>query len=382
MNLDKIKIKFLFIFLCLGSNSLFALEKKATSDFKGENLKKLYCSPKENWPKVDMPENAKFNEIGSITAIRDEAKSYAQLEKKKVELGKQLFFDPRLSHSNQIACASCHDPQLGWADGKRMAFGHDRQMGSRNTMSLFNVSHFKPLFWDGRAANLTQQALMPVQDLKEMHSTLTESLQKLNNIEGYQKQFSEVYSLKKGEDITANQLADTLASFQKTITSRKTRFDKFIDGDCNQLNEQEVVGMHLFRTKANCIRCHNGPLFTDNQFHHTGLGYIQRNRFEDLGRYKVTGNKIDIAKFRTPSLRELKHTGPYMHNGLFTTMSGILNMYNAGMRKSLKPYEPPLSPLIEPLNLTKQELQDLEAFIMALSSRTSPFVEPPKLPDK
>jgi cytochrome c peroxidase len=146
------------------------------------------------------------------------------------------------------------------------------------------------------------------------------------------------------------------------------------------MTSREVHGLHLFRTKAKCILCHQGPLFTDNRFHHTGLSYYGR-KYQDLGLYETTGQESDKGKFKTPSLRELKHTAPYMHNGFFPHLTGVLNMYNRGMtfNKKLKPGEPALSPLIEPLNLTSKEIKDLEAFLLTLSSKSSRYIAPPEL---
>ncbi len=358
-------------------------------------LLESYKQPVENWPITLYDTTEKPTELSSIRNLKL-APSVADAQfKEKVELGKKLFFDPRLSKSNQIACASCHDPQLGWADGRRFAFGHSRQQGKRNTMSLNNVAFSERLFWDGRANTLQEQALMPVQDPKEMHSSLEEVVDKINTIDGYLELFSELYHVtetsvgkinQKGEEpqnyqISALDIGDALAHFEMTLISKPTRFDRFIEGDYDQLNAQEIHGLHLFRTKARCMQCHSGPLFSDNQFHHTGLSYYGR-KYEDLGLYETTGQAADKGKFKTPSLRELKHTGPYMHNGLFPSLTGVLNMYNAGMtiRKKRKPGEPELSPLIQPLNLTKQEIKDLEAFLLTLSSKYSRYVSPPDLP--
>lgn len=380
MTLITFKKRFLieiFLLTCL----LAPLQVNA-SDTASEWIE-VYCKKPSEWPTAVQSPLVDHQEIGSINQLKSTLE--AQKEEtftRKADLGKQLFFDPRLSESNQISCASCHDPQLGWADGRRMAFGHDRQQGTRNTMSLFNAAFTKRLFWDGRSPDLQHQALMPIQDPKEMHASLEEVLNELNQIEGYKQAFSKLYAPNETKyEITSAHVGDALASFEKTILSRPTRFDRFVEGDCDQLTSQEAHGMHLFRTKARCILCHQGPLFSDNRFHHTGLSYFGR-KYEDLGQHEATGKKEDKGKFRTPGLRELKHTGPYMHNGLFPHLSGVLNMYNAGMtfRKKLKPGEPALSPLIQPLHLTQKELEALQAFLLALSSKSSRYVAPPELP--
>lgn len=345
--------------------------------FSYENsLRDQYCHDGASWPAAVSEENLKFDDIASLSTLQRQI-----TRQEKAQLGKKLFFDPRLSSSNQISCASCHNPQLGWADGSRVAIGHDRRQGHRNTMGLFNVAYFEPLFWDGRAKNLHQQALMPVEDPKEMNETLESMLDKLNDIKGYKRDFEEIYATKTEQyTIKKEEVSDALTVFMKTISSRPTRFDQFVEGDCSKLTDQEIVGMHLFRTKARCITCHSGALFTDNQFHNTGLSYFGR-RLEDLGRFEATGKVEDMGKFRTPSLRELKHTGPYMHNGLFPNLRGIVNMYNAGMGvgRSYREGEPKISELIKPLNLTLEERKALEDFLLALSNETSRYVQPPGL---
>lgn len=359
---------------CLGVAS-HSLAAQPTEDWV-----KAYCQPAQNWPAAIQVEGLAVEEVGTIRPLQKQAK--ASVSTSKAELGKQLFFDPRLSASNQIACASCHDPQSGWADSKRRSFGHDRQQGQRNSMSLLNVAFGERFFWDGRAQTLHHQALMPIQDPTEMHATLEATLTKLNGIQGYQSQFAALYGQPSEKyTISAGHLADALTEFQRTLVAKRTRFDRFVEGDCQQMNNREVHGLHLFRTKARCITCHQGAVFSDNQFHHTGLSYYGR-KHEDLGLYDTTGKALDKGKFKTPGLRELAYTRPYMHNGFFPTLRGVLNMYNAGMtfNKKLKPGEPGLSPLIQPLHLTSSELQDLEAFLLTLSSRTSRYVAPPKLP--
>ncbi|WP_319381345.1 cytochrome c peroxidase [Thiomicrorhabdus sp.] len=360
--------------------AFFSPETKAQMQM--DELVHAYQQPVENWPKAIQSSNEKPQEPTSINPLKAALKQAYPPNKQKIELGKQLFFDPRLSRSNQIACASCHDPQQGWADGKRFAFGHNRQQGSRNSMTVLNTAFSERFFWDGRAASLEQQALMPIQDPKEMHAKLDATLRKLNRINHYKQAFTKLYAPGKTDyQIQAEHLGDALASFERTLLSKTTRFDRFVEGDFSQLNKNEIHGLHLFRTKARCIQCHQGPLFTDNRFHNTGLSYFGR-KYQDLGLFEATGKKEDLGKFKTPSLREIKHTGPYMHNGLFPTLSGVLRMYNGGITygNKLKPGEPALSPLIQPLHLTEQELQDLEAFLLTLSSRTSRYVAPPELP--
>lgn len=334
-------------------------------------LKKLYSSGDHSkWPKATVDSTVvDFEDIGVLPNVTFPADNPYSLAKR--ELGKVLFFDPRLSGSEQISCASCHDPELGWGDGKRVSNGHDRAPGSRNSKPIINVAFSKVFFWDGRAATLEEQAKFPIMDVKEMNSHMDIAVKNIQKIEGYKKLFVSAYG---DPNVTEDKILKAIATFERTVVSRKSRFDKFIEGDSTQLNNSEINGLHLFRTKARCINCHNSSYFSDNQFHNAGLTYYKR-KYEDLGRYGFTKDPADIGKFKTPSLREIGNTAPYMHNGLFPHLRGVLNLYNAGM-PNLKPKGeqvndklfPVTSPLLQKLNLNEQELQDLEAFLKSITS--------------
>lgn len=334
-----------------------------------------YRQPVEHWPAAKThPEAGTVAELAPLPPLPPVDWHTPATE----ALGQQLFFDPRLSGSGQHACASCHDPDLGWADGRRLAFGHDRQAGNRNSMSILNAAWFDQLFWDGRASGLLDQALQPISNPVEMNADLDEVLTRLNGIPGYRRAFSAAFG---SGPIDADQLAKALAAFERRIVSRPNRLDRFISGHYDALNDQEIFGLHLYRTRAGCLNCHNGALYSDGQFHHTGLSYYGR-QYQDSGREQATGRVEDRGKFRTPSLRDLAYTGPWMHNGLFPSLRGVLNMYNAGMigDSRLHPELPPLSPLIRPLQLSGTELDALEAFLASLSRRPL-AIRPPALPD-
>ncbi|MBV0933762.1 cytochrome-c peroxidase [Marinobacterium sp. A346] len=323
-----------------------------------------YRQPPEHWPAAHThPEAGEVPELAPLPTLPPVAWHTPATE----ALGQQLFFDPRLSGSGQHACASCHDPDLGWADGRRFAFGHDRQSGTRNSMSLLNAAWFEQLFWDGRARGLLGQALQPITNPVEMNAELDEVLARLNRSPGYRRAFGEAFG---PGPIDADRLAKALAAFERRILSRPNRLDRFIGGQYQLLNDQEIFGLHLYRTKAGCLNCHNGPLYSDGRFHHTGLSYYGR-QYEDTGREQATGRAEDRGKFRTPSLRDFQYTAPWMHNGFFPSLRGVLNMYNAGMigNTRLHPELPPLSPLIQPLHLSRTELDALEAFLATLNRR-------------
>ena len=350
-----------------------------------EKLRKTYSSGDiSQWEKPELDEEVitDFQDIGVLPKmIFPENNPYSEAKK---ELGKMLFFDPRLSKSKQISCASCHDPELAWGDGRTISYGHNRQTGKRNSPSLLNIGYHSVFFWDGRAASLENQALGPITDPVEMAATETISIKNIKKIKGYKPYFREAFG---DEKITIERILKAIATYERTITSKKSKFDSFIEGKSDIFTDEEVIGLHLFRTKARCINCHNTPLLSNQKFHNVGLSYYGRT-FEDLGKYNITHKKEDVGKFKTPSLREIGRTAPYMHNGLMPNLEGIIEMYNAGMPR-VKPKEnqkndslfPITDPLLKKLNLTKKEQNALKAFLLTLSS--SPRREIlPKLPEK
>lgn len=336
-------------------------------------LRALYSSGDQSkWPTPEVDESvlqAGFEDIGVLGEVPFPAGN--PYSKEKADLGKVLFFDPRLSNSNQISCANCHDPELNWGDARRVPYGEDRQLGARNSISLMNVAYAKVMFWDGRANTLEEQAEHPIKDKREMNHHIDFATKKIAQIEGYKKLFKEAYGT---EEVNKERIIQSLTTFQRTLLSPKSKFDKFVSGDAKQFTDQEVLGLHLFRTKARCINCHNTAYFSDNQFHNIGLTYYGRE-YEDLGRYNITKIATNVGEFKTPTLREVTQNAPYMHNGLFPHVRGVLNMYNAGMFH-FEPKEhqkndtlfPKTSVLIKKLNLNEDEMQALEAFLRTLEA--------------
>ena len=337
------------------------------------NVADQYRRPPHEWPAFVVDEGVEAEELGALPPLPPVSWHTPASE----QLGKLLFFDPRLSGSGQLACISCHDPQLGWSDGRRFSAGHDRRTGRRNAMTLLNAAYFERLFWDGRAEGLLDLALQPIQSSLEMNAELTEVVARLRRTRGYPEAFEEAFG---SPEVSGERIGQSLASFVRSLVSSPSRFDRFVRGDYGRMSDKEIEGLHIFRTRARCMNCHNGPRFSDGQFHHTGLSYYGR-RFEDLGRFDVTGNPEDRGKFRTPTLRNVRHTGPWMHNGLFTDFTGILRMYNSGITHAARPRPgaPELSPLIQPLGLNNSEIEALEAFLDTIGHQP-PFVEPPILP--
>ncbi|RYG02768.1 MAG: cytochrome-c peroxidase, partial [Chitinophagaceae bacterium] len=338
-------------------------------DIPVDSLRKLYSKPTSQWPKANVDAGVKFEELGQLLPSPLNLKSDSV--KKLIELGKTLFFDPRLSGSNQISCSSCHVPDLNWADGRQVSVGHDHQNNIRNAPSLENVWFYKKLFWDGRANSLEEQASMPVEAHNEMHQDVKALPKKLRKIKGYLPIFKAAFGT---EEINNERIAISLATFQRSLSSRRTDFDRFLANNKQALTDQQVLGLHLFRTKARCINCHNGPFLTDNDFHNDGLTYYGR-KYEDLGLYNVTKKPEDVGKFKTPGLRNVMRTAPWFHNGLFADMDGVMNMYNMGMPdQRVKPEQKndPLLPkndkLLRGIRLSNAEKDAVIAFLHSLSS--------------
>lgn len=287
----------------------------------------------------------------------------------KVELGKQLYFDGRLSKNGQVSCAFCHNPFAGFADPRQTSIGVDGKIGGRQAPTVFNTV-FNPIqFWDGRASTLEEQAVGPIQNPVEMGETHENVVAKLSKIKGYQKQFQTVF----GAGVSLQGIADAIAAFERTVVSTNSPFDKYVLGDSQAMDAAAVRGMALFKGKARCLLCHNGPNFTDNRFHNLGVPQVGPLK-EDLGRYNVTRQEGDKGAFKTPTLRSIAETAPYMHDGAFKSLEEVVDFKDQGGAPN-----PNLSPLVKKLNLTPQEKADLVAFLKALSGESRKF-ELPKLP--
>lgn len=332
-------------------------------------LRRVYSADKSYWPSPQIGEGVEFVELDAL-ALRAPPTGR---ELDKYRLGRRLFADPILSPSGQIACQSCHNRELGFGDGLRVPFGDRRQVGIRNAPSLFSVGYRKSYFWDGRARSLTEQADGPLFNPIEMANSDEEDIAiRLNKDESYRKAFSQIYG---GDGIVLTQVTDALAAFERHL-ERPTRFDAFANGGRDRLSDEEIWGMHLFRGKAGCANCHFGPLLTDEKLHNIGLTFFQR-RLQDLGLFEVTGNTEDVGKFRTPALRHLSATGPYMHNGVMPRLRNVIAFYEQGGghirprneaegKLPLFPLAAATSDLLKPLDLSDRERQALLAFLEAL----------------
>ncbi|PNU03301.1 cytochrome-c peroxidase [Novosphingobium guangzhouense] len=326
-------------------------------------LRHLYAGLPETWPRPQLKEGAHFTEFAPLSPLP----APTAQEKALAAIGKRLFDDPALSGSGQIACSSCHAAELGLGDGLRTAFGDGRQRGRRNAMSLYTAAWMTPLFWDGRAASLEEQALGPITDHKEMAGDPKAVAARIRRDAGYRAAFA---AIDGPGAVTMVDLTRALAAYERTLAPPRSRWTRVFSAGGQILNDEELAGLHLFRTKAGCVSCHNGPLLSDQRFHNLGISYYGRP-FEDLGRYDVTGDSADVGRFRTPSLLGIGRTAPYMHNGLFPALEDVLALYNAGggkdrNRPSGKAPPPTHDPLLAPLGLTPQERTALVAFLKVL----------------
>ena len=262
-----------------------------------------------------------------------------------IELGRRLFLDRRLSRDGTIACASCHDPARAFADSRPIAVGIGGRAGRRHTPAIINRGYGRAFFWDGREIALESQVLKPIEDPNEMGSSVRVAAGRVG--------------------VDPDELARALASFVRSILSGDSRFDRFVYGN-GALTDEERRGLRIFRGRGNCATCHAGPTFSDERFHNTGLAW-RANRgdsgeFLDDGRFEVTHLPADRGAFKTPTLRDVALTAPYMHDGSLATLEEVIEFYDRGGRPN-----PNLSGEIQPLRLTVQEKEGLVAFLRALT---------------
>jgi cytochrome c peroxidase len=331
--------------------------------FTKQSLRHQYSRPASEWPAPWVDEGVSWTELGALPPVPVDLNNDSI--KNIVELGKALFFDTRLSSSGKISCATCHDPALNWTDAKPRSIGHEGAMGKRNAPSIQNSWFYKKLFWDGRARNLQDQAFAPIVSESEMNSEMHDVVQKLRRIKGYTEWFKKAFG---SEHINPHLMTEAIAVFEKSVSSAESRFDRFVKGDARALNKSELRGLHLFRTKARCFTCHNGPMFTDNQFHYTGNLISNPYDKKDIGLYKVTHLDADTGKFRTPSLRDVMRTGPWFHDGSENNMDSIIFRFHLN--------SPAPNGVFRPLNLSGKEQKDLRAFLEAISAPPQPFIRP------
>jgi cytochrome c peroxidase len=288
------------------------------------------------------------------------------LTEEKIALGRKLFFDRNISLDRSMSCATCHDPELGWSNGERFAVGVNGQTGRRNVPTILNAAFYRALFWDGRAGSLEGQALFPILNHDEMglasHAAL---VQRITENKEYRQQFAAAFP----DGITANNVARALASYERTIIAGNSPYDRYVAGDKTAMSPAAERGMMLFlnKQKSKCVICHEPPIFSAMFYHNLGVG--MDGETPDLGRFEITRLESNKGKFKVPTVRDVKDTAPYMHDGSIATLEEVIEFYDRGgipnrhLSKEMR----------GKLNLSKEEKSDLLAFMVeGLSSDDMP----------
>jgi cytochrome c peroxidase len=345
-------MKKIFICACLLMSAVFVSPDLIADEFKNTTFEAGHPSL-QHWLLPESPPSPKDN----------------PQSKEKIALGKALFFDPRLSGDGNMSCATCHSPMFGWSDGLPTAKGAQSMVLGRASPTVINTGYNSIQMWDGRKKSLEDQALGPMMSHEEMNMNLSKLLAFLQSNIEYSNMFKKAFP---DEPIGEGSLAKALASFERTVVSRTSPFDKWVEGDENALTKQQVNGFKLFvnPTKGNCEVCHSAPNFTENGFHNIGLpSYGEEN--PDLGRYTERPLGMMKGAFKTPTVREAARTAPYFHDGSANTLTEVVQHYVTGGIVKTN-----LSPNFKPSNLSAQEIQDVVEFMKSLSSPVQPFVLP------
>lgn len=276
----------------------------------------------------------------------------------RIDLGEMLFFDPILSRDSSVSCATCHQPEKFFADNLKVSVGIEGRMGIRNAPSLLNVAYQPSMFWDGGNPTLEQQVLGPINNHDEFDFDVNEIVKKLKKHSVYPNLFYQAY----GQDPSVFSLTRAIACFERTLLKANSRYDDYTqNGNLYALSASEIRGRDLFFSEeGECFHCHQGALFTDYSFRNNGL-YVQ---YADSGRARVTQQLSDIGKFKVPSLRNIEMTAPYMHDGSISSLEAVIEHYSSGGKR-----HPNKSPIIQPLNLTAQQKEDLINFLKSLTDQ-------------
>ncbi len=290
----------------------------------------------------------------------------------KAELGKLLYYDKRLSADNTVSCGSCHSPKFAYTDGAPVSTGIRGQKGGRSAPTVINRAYSLQQFWDGRAATLEEQAKGPIQNPIEMGTTHEAVIAKLRGIAGYRAHFKKAFGT---EEFTIDHVAMAIATFERTVLSGNSPFDRYNAGNKNAMTAAQIRGRDIYLNKGKCDKCHEGINFTSNAYHNIGVGMDKAN--PDVGRYEVTKKDADYGAFKTPTLRDIARTAPYMHDGSLKTLEEVVDFYDKGGIKNKN-----LSEDMKPLNLTAQEKKDLVSFLQALNGEGwQKNLEPTKFPE-
>ncbi len=303
---------------------------------------------------------ARYQRSTAIPYPKDNAFSTA-----KSALGRELFFDPRLSGTGKMSCATCHDPTLAWGDGRPTGIGSAGNRLDRHSPTILNLAFGELMFWDGRADSLEEQSIGPIQNPAEMTNEMPRLIATLRAIPSYQASFAQAFP---NEEISAATIAKALATFERTIVSGQAPFDRWVGGDENAISEAAKRGFVTFNTTANCASCHSGWRFTDDSFHDIGL------HDDDIGRGAVIEGIPELQHaFKTPTLRNIAQRAPYMHNGSITTLEEVVRHYAGRFVR-----RPSLAVELHRLDVTAEDIQDVVAFLETLTSVDPTFAEAKK----
>ena len=310
----------------------------------------------------------------------------------KIELGKKLFFDRRLSGDGTMNCGTCHNPEVAFTDELDISLSYPTTKNWRNSPTLVNVANRKYLFHDGRAKTLEEQALFPMMSAFEMNKNLDYLEEHIQSVPEYAAEFRKVF----GGEVTRERIAMAIAAFERTLISANTPLDKYLEGDVKELSENAKKGLTVFRGKGKCIECHGGADLSDDKFYALNvpenpklldepmvtatMRFVAkvyhyedyRNLKEDPGRYLISKDKKDWKAFRTPTLRELSKTAPYMHNGVFSTLDEVIDFFDRGGGEG--------NSVLKPLGLTAEEKRDLKIFLTEALTGEELVINYPKIP--
>jgi cytochrome c peroxidase len=294
--------------------------------------------------------------LGRLPALPDDPEN--PLTPAKVELGRQLFEDTRLSGDESLSCSSCHPKEMGYADSMRLSEGAGGQPMPRHTPTVLNAAYYRYINWDGKFSNISELVLGVLANPRNMNMQDENVLvARLDSVPEYRAQFREVFDAPPNKQ----RVAMAIDAYVRRLTTPNSPFDRYAAGDARALTDAQKRGLVLFVGKADCAMCHRGPNFADDQFHALGIAN------DDTGRFKVTGVEADRYAFKTPTLRNVGLTAPYMHDGSLSTLRQVINFYNAGGGG-----QRPRSPLLRRLDLTEGEKADLEAFLESLTGTVEP----------
>ena len=313
-------------------------------------------------PEDSLPESIEYDETELGFSVRPEGPQDNPITEAKIRLGRKLFFDPILSRDATVACASCHRPEAAFADNEKVAIGIEGRKGTRNVPSILNRGYGEIFSWDGKDATLEAQVFGPLTNENELGNLDIESVVKrLRNHDEYVELFKQAFDAEDDSVVSAQNLARAIATFERVMVYGETGVDRFRASEYSALSREARQGMWIFESRGMCWKCHSGENFSDEKFHNTGVSFGEPGR--DNGRFEVTKQESDRFKFKTPSLRGVSLTAPYMHDGSQATLKDVVEFYNRGGA----PDDAGLDPDMKPLKLTDEEVGYLVEFLKAMA---------------